>query len=114
MSRNYEAFRLAGAKAMQHELRLILAAVITAYWACLADAQDQVFWQPSLEVARQVAAKTDRLVLLHFWSPSCRPCLRLDTEVFSRPEVAKALDANFVLVKLNVDDAPGTARIYGV
>ncbi len=40
--------------------------------------------------------------------------MQLESEVFSSAEVAAALEANFVLVKLNVDDSPGTARIYGV
>src|SRR6185295_3792648 len=76
---------------------------------------DQMPWQPNLETARQIAAQTNRLVLIHFWAPRCEPCMRLEKEVFSRAETGKALEANFVLVKLNAwDDAPGTARLYGV
>ena len=40
--------------------------------------------------------------------------MQLEKEVFSRPEVGRALEANFVPVKLNVDEAPATARMYGV
>jgi thiol-disulfide isomerase/thioredoxin/YHS domain-containing protein len=87
---------------------LVLAACATA----LAD--NQMPWQPDLETAKRVAAQTNRLVLIHFWAPWCRPCLRMEQDVFSKPETAKALEANFVLVKLNADDAPGTARLYGV
>ncbi len=79
-----------------------------------AAAADQMPWQPTIEAAQQIAARTNRLVLLHFWSESCRPCMRLEGEVFSRPEVARALEPNYVMVKLNVDEAPGTARRYGV
>lgn len=71
-------------------------------------------WQPNLETAQRLAAQTNRLVLIHFWAPWCRPCMKLEQEVFAKPETAKALEANFVLVKLNADDAPGTARLYGV
>jgi YHS domain-containing protein/thiol-disulfide isomerase/thioredoxin len=77
-------------------------------------AQDQIAWQPSLEVARKLAAQTNRLVLVHFWSTNCKPCVRLEKEVLTRPEVARALSANFVMVKLNVDESLGTARVYGV
>ena len=75
---------------------------------------DQITWQPSLEVARKLAAQSNRLVLVHFWSTSCKPCVRLEKEVLSRPEVARALSAHFVMVKLNVDESLGTARVYGV
>ncbi len=87
---------------------LVLAACATA----LAD--NQMPWQPDLETAKRVAAQSNRLVLIHFWAPWCRPCMRMEQDVFSKPETAKALEANFVLVKLNADDAPGTARLYGV
>jgi YHS domain-containing protein len=40
--------------------------------------------------------------------------VRLEQEVFSHAEVGRALDANFVLVKLNVEESPATARFYGV
>jgi thiol-disulfide isomerase/thioredoxin/YHS domain-containing protein len=75
---------------------------------------DQMPWQPSLEAAQQAAAKSNRLVVIHFWAPWCKPCMRLEKEVFSRAETAKALEANFVFVKVNADEAPGTTRSYGV
>ncbi len=80
----------------------------------LAQAQDQIPWQPNLETAQQLAGQTNRLVLVHFWAPWCQPCLRLDKEVFTHAETVQALNPNFVFVKLNVDEAPGTARLYGV
>ncbi|MGD9722369.1 MAG: thioredoxin family protein [Pirellulales bacterium] len=85
-----------------------------ASWTAQAVAEDQMPWQPTVEAAQQIAARTNRLVLLHFWGPSCQPCLRLEHEVFSKPEVGRALDPHFVMVKLNVDQAPGTAQMYGV
>ncbi len=96
--------------------RCILSTMIAvASLTILAHAEDQMPWQPNLETARQVATQTNRLVLIHFWAPRCEPCMRVEKEVFSRPETARALEANFVLVKLNAwDDAPGTARLYGV
>ncbi len=61
-----------------------------------------------------MAAKTNRLVLIHFWAPWCQPCMNMDKNVFAQPETGPALDANFVLVKLNADDSRATARIYQV
>lgn len=91
-----------------------LAALVAVAAAGSARGQNQMPWQPNIETAQQIAAQTNRLVLLHFWSNSCAPCVKLDREVFSKPEVARALDQNFVMVKLNVEEAPGTARLYNV
>jgi thiol-disulfide isomerase/thioredoxin/YHS domain-containing protein len=93
---------------------LTIALVALAASRAAAAEADQMPWMPNLEAAQQVAARTNRLVLIHFWAPWCQPCMRLEREVFSRPETARALEANFVLVKLNTDEAPGTARLYGV
>ncbi len=90
---------------------VVLALTMTATAAL---GQDQMPWQPNLETAQRVAAQSNRLVLIHFWAPWCRPCMRLEQEVFSRAETGKQLEANFVMVKLNADDAPGTTRLYGV
>jgi len=38
----------------------------------------------------------------------------MDKEVFAQPETGRGLQANFVAVKLNADEAPATARLYGV
>jgi thiol-disulfide isomerase/thioredoxin len=80
----------------------------------MAVAQDQMPWQPNLETAQRVAAETNRLVLVHFWAPWCRPCVRMEKDVFANPETAKGLEANFVVVKINADEAPATTRLYGV
>jgi thioredoxin-like negative regulator of GroEL/YHS domain-containing protein len=89
---------------------VVALAVVTAS----ARGQEPTPWQPNLETAQQLAAQTNRLVLVHFWAPWCQPCLRLDKEVFAHAEIATALNPSFVFVKLNVDEAPGTARLYGV
>jgi protein disulfide-isomerase len=89
-------------------------AVLVLVGAGAANAQDRMPWQPNLEAAKRLAAQSNRLVLIHFWAPWCKPCVRLEKEVFSDPQTAKALEANFVMVKLNADEAPGTTRLYGV
>ncbi len=74
----------------------------------------QVLWQTNIEAAQRLAAQTNRLVLLHFWAPWCKPCLRLDSEVFSQPQFGPAVEANYVPVKVNADEAQTIARAYGV
>jgi thiol-disulfide isomerase/thioredoxin/YHS domain-containing protein len=98
---------------MRDLLRTAIAILVLS-GAAAAIAQDQMPWQPNLEAAQRLAAQSNRLVLIHFWAPWCRPCMRLEKEVFSNPQTAKALESNFVMVKLNADEAPGTTRLYGV
>lgn len=93
-------------------------------WLCLvlfavatgdrAPAESGIRWQPNLEAAKRLAAQTNRLVLMHFWTESCGPCMKMEREVFSRPEVAAAIEANFVPVRVNVQIFPLTAREYGI
>src|SRR5689334_6705470 len=66
--------------------RITAALLIAIASNIAAVADDQMPWLPSLEAAQQVAARTNRLVLIHFWAPWCQPCMRLEREVFSKPE----------------------------
>jgi thiol-disulfide isomerase/thioredoxin/YHS domain-containing protein len=100
-------------RAMQGIGQLVVALGLAASVA-VAEEQNQMPWQPTVEAAQQIAAQSNRLVLIHFWASWCAPCARLEKEVFSQAETARALDSSFVLVKLNVDEAPATARMYGV
>ena len=63
----------------------VLAAVVT-----LVHHQDQIPWETNLDNAGQNAAKTNRLVLIHFWRTSCLPCAQLDQEVFAQSQTAPA------------------------
>jgi len=77
-------------------------------------AADGFSWESDLESAKQTAARTGRLVLVHFSAPWCVPCQQLEQDVFRQPGFGKELTPNFVGVKLNYDDFPATRRQYGV
>lgn len=92
-----------------------LILVFSALLAIPAAAQQEgVHWQQDIESAKAVAKQTGRLVLVHFWTPSCAPCLVLDQNVFNQPGVAGALEAQFVPVKLNANENSATAQGFGI
>jgi YHS domain-containing protein/thiol-disulfide isomerase/thioredoxin len=99
---------------MRPVIRLSGAVCFLTALVSFAAAQEPIQWQPSLEAAQRLAAQSNRLVLIHFWAPWCKPCLNMEKTVFSQEETGRALEANFVLVKLNADDSPSTAKMYQV
>jgi protein disulfide-isomerase len=76
--------------------------------------QNSIQWHHDLESAKTAAKQTNRLVLIHFWTTSCGPCLALDQKVFNQPGVASAIEAQFVPVKLNADENSATAQWYEI
>jgi thiol-disulfide isomerase/thioredoxin/YHS domain-containing protein len=71
-------------------------------------------WHYDLDSAKRAASSSNRPILVHFWSPTCAPCQRLDQEVYTQPEVKRAMESMFVLVRLNVEEYSATASNYGV
>ena len=79
----------------------------------IATAQE-IQWHQSLDEAKAEAAKTNRLVWLHFAADWCAPCKRLETFVFSDPNVIRTSDRNVVAVKIDVDENDLLVRQLGV
>ncbi len=79
-----------------------------------AAAQQPLQWHTNLETATQLAKETNRPILVHFWATWCKPCMRLEHEVFNQASVASAIEANFIPVKLNADQYAAVAKNYGV
>jgi YHS domain-containing protein/thiol-disulfide isomerase/thioredoxin len=79
-----------------------------------AAAEVGIQWMQDIESAKAVARQTGRLVLVHFWTPECVPCRTLDLNVFNQPSVGAAVESQFVPVKLNANENPGTAQGLGI
>jgi YHS domain-containing protein len=77
-------------------------------------AQNQISWAANLEQAQQIAAQERKLVLMHFYSDACEPCLKLEKNVFSRPEVVEAIHRNYVPVKIHGTSNAKIAQQYRV
>ncbi|MBN1911694.1 MAG: thioredoxin family protein [Pirellulales bacterium] len=90
----------------------ILALVATT--AASAVAQQPIRWETDLQTAQQHAARSNRLVLVHFWAPWCGVCNEMERDVLSNPAVVAAITANYVPVKLNVDHHRVTAHQMGI
>jgi thiol-disulfide isomerase/thioredoxin len=91
-----------------------IAAGLLLAWAAFAGAEDQIPWAADFRQACEQAAQQKRLVLLHFYSDDCPPCVRVEQNVFSRPEVAAAIARNYVPVKVHVGQNPELATRYQV
>lgn len=94
--------------------RLFLASAVILSLPVAAAGQQPIHWQPTLESAKRLAAQTNRLVLIHFWADWCEPCQIMDRDVFSQPSVARAVEGNYVPVRINADYFPTTCTQYGV
>src|SRR5438093_418883 len=100
-------------------MRTILAKACGAWivWstlAALASAQQTVQWQDNLDAAKQMAAATNRLVLMHFSASWCHWCKPLEKNVFEKEEAIRAIEAHYVPVRMDFDQQRQIAKQYGV
>jgi YHS domain-containing protein/thiol-disulfide isomerase/thioredoxin len=99
----------------QRNTPLILTLVLVSLAATASVSQaEAVRWRSNLDAAKIEAAQSGKLVLLHFWKPSCGPCRSLDENVFSQPQIGEFLDQHFVPVKVNADLSPALAGRYQI
>jgi len=77
-------------------------------------AQSRIPWVSSWPEASALARSHQQLVLIHFWSNNCPPCLKLEQAVFNRPEVIRSITSSYVPLKVNVDMTPQLADYYRV
>jgi thioredoxin-related protein/YHS domain-containing protein len=71
-------------------------------------------WLNNLQQAQQIARQQHRLVLIHFYTDWCGPCVKLERDVFPRPDVSRAISDYFVPVKIDADRSRDLARKYRV
>ena len=99
---------------MRLRISFIVAGFIAITLSTAAHAIDIVPWHTDIESAFDMAKKQNVPVLLHFWTPDCIPCKRLDHSVFNRNSVSETLDDFFIPVKINAASNPAIAAKYKV
>ncbi|NIL96160.1 MAG: thioredoxin fold domain-containing protein [Planctomycetales bacterium] len=92
----------------------LLPVVLLAGLAGAVAEAEEIQWLQSIDQGKQIAASTQRLVLVHFWSTTCKPCSQLEKEVYSYPGIGPQIGSSFVPVKVNVDQHPAVRRQFNV
>ena len=94
---------------------LVRSLLVAAIISTSASAESAgIRWRAEIEAAKAEARQTGRLILMHFWAPTCAPCRRLEHAVFNQPTVGRAIESQFVPVKLNVNTHQAVAQTYGI
>lgn len=89
---------------------LVLLCVQSNVWA--AAANTKVEWQAWSQDVFKQAAKTNKLVLLELEAVWCHWCHVMDKNTYSRQDVADAIHANYVPVRVDHDAHPALANRY--
>ncbi|HEX6963417.1 MAG TPA: thioredoxin family protein [Lacipirellula sp.] len=92
----------------------LLLALAALPAVAFGQAASSVNWRTNLNQAKMEAAKTRRMLLIHFTTKTCGPCKRLDQQVFSQPQVGPGIEQYFVPVRLDADDNMAIAKQFGV
>lgn len=75
--------------------------------------QSQVYWLKDFNLARSIANKSDRLIVMEFWASWCGPCKVMDSELWQNTELQK-YSGNFVGLRINVDFEKSLTAYYKV
>ena len=79
-----------------------IAIGLIACWALLQAGAEELQWLTDLPKAQAQAKKENKLVMLDFTgSDWCGWCIKLNRDVFSKPEFAKYAKENLVLVEVD-------------
>ena len=70
-------------------------------------------WRASFPLALELAAESEKPMLVYFNADWCAICRRVERETFIRPEVANAMEP-FVPVMVDIDRQPWLAQRYQI
>jgi thioredoxin-related protein len=67
----------------------------------------------SFDAGLQQANKTEKIVLVDFYTDWCRWCKEMDKKTFQNPQVSHKLENDFITVRLNAEDKESVAHYKG-
>lgn len=76
--------------------------------------QAEINWHLELREAHSVAKNQNKPILLHFYADDCVWCEKLERGALASPDVAEAIHANFVPVKIHANSSPTLAKMFKV
>src|SRR5262249_18544131 len=78
----------------------------------LQHAANPVDWYPWGDEAFDKARREDKPIFLSIGYSTCHWCHVMEHESFENPEIADALNASFVSIKVDREERPGVDRVY--
>ena len=105
---------------MQYSVRLLI--LFTTFFHTLSTGQeiryDRVDFlnQPAWKEVMAQARQTGKIIFLDGYTTWCRPCKKMDKEVFTRPQVANYFNQKFINVKYDMEkgEGPRLKKKYGI
>ena len=71
-------------------------------------------WNNSLDEGLAAAQEQHKPVLVYFWAVWCQYCELFETETLHDSKVSEALNNDFILVAIDLDEDRGVASRFGV
>ncbi len=70
-------------------------------------AENVVFLKDNLKLALKKANTEGKLIFVDFYADYCAPCKLMDEHTFTQPEVCSKLSANYIPLKVNIENFDG-------
>ena len=85
---------------------LLVVALVWSLPLSFLQAEVQFVSRP-LPVIKDMAARQGKLFFVHFTAQWCMPCRWMEENTFSDPDLARYVEANYIAVKMDIDNAYG-------
>ena len=79
------------------------------FWGLTVMAEGGIIFETSFDKAIQRAKKEHKIIFMDSYTTWCRPCKKLDKEVFSNEKVAAFFNEQFVNLKMDMEKGEGPA-----
>lgn len=96
--------------------RLALIASPISLWYCFYVPSNNIAWADSYTAAQEQSKQSGKPVILFFTGEWCVPCKIMKRNVFANDQVASLVNASFIPVTINLDDAKmaDTVKHYNI